>query len=1062
MRVSRRRLAFVAVAAFVLLVPGAVSAPSHAASGTKPPRFMAGENSSAATAPPVTPAAETLPAGFTDVTVFSGLTNPTNVRFASDGRVFVAEKSGLLVVFDSLTDQTPTVVADLTTQVDDYWDRGLLGLALDPNFPTNPYVYLMYTADAPPGGTAPTWNDACPTPPGPTTDGCVVSGRLVRIKLSGNTMTGTPQVLISDQWCQQFPSHSIGDLNFGPDGDLYASAGEGANFDYVDYGQAGGSAGSPTPKNPCGDPPAGTGGTETAPTAEGGALRSQSFRRPSGQPVLLNGSVIRVDPATGLAAAGNPNSGSADANAKRIVAYGFRNPFRFTFRPGTSELWVGDVGSNIWEEIDRVSSPTSAPSPDFGWPCYEGASAQPGFQSANLNLCSGLYSAGTAVAPYYTYNHSDAVVSGDNCPTANGSSITGDAFYTGSSYPAAYNNALIFADHTRNCIWAMLAGSNGLPDPTKLQLLVGGAENPVDVETGPGGDIYYADLEGGTIQRISYTSPGSGGNCSAGTFRARYYNNMTLSGTPVVDQCEAAINHDWGTSSPASGVNADGFSASWDGSFTFAAGTYTFSATADDGIRVYVDGTKVIDAWKDQSATTYNAPVTMTAGTHAIRVEYYEDGSDAVAEVSWQAASTGGSPDCTGQFEAKYFNNMTLSGSPVVDRCESAINYDWGSGSPAPGVNSDGFSASWDGSFTFAAGTYTFSATADDGVRVYVDGTKVIDAWKDESATTYTASVNLTAGSHAVRVEYYDNTVYAVAKVSWQAAATSNTPPAPVIDTPASSVTYAVGDAISFSGHATDHEDGTLPASALTWTLIIHHCPSVGNCHTHTVQSWTGVASGSLNAPDHGYPSYLELQLAATDSAGATTTTSVQLNPKTVNLTFASVPSGLSLAVNTATGVTPFVVTVIQKSSNSVSAPTPQTLGSTTNTFSSWSDGGANSHNIVAPASATTYTATYSSQPSVALPVNTALPAISGGVRIGALLTASKGTWTGTAPITYAFQWLTCDSAGNNCTAISGATLSTYGVRSTDRGHRLRAQVTASNAAGPVSASSAATIVINR
>ena len=574
----------------------------------------------------------------------------------------------------------------------------------------------------------------------------------------------------------------------------------------------------------------------------------------------------------------------------------------------------------------------------------------------------------------------------------------------------------------------MLPGSNGLPDPAKIQLLAGGAAYPVDLEQGPGGDIFYADLESGTIQRISYSSSGSA--CSAGTFRARYYNNMTLSGTPVVDQCEAAINHDWGTGSPAPGVNADGFSAAWDGSFAFAAGTYTFSATADDGIRVYVDGTRVIDAWKDQGATTYTAAVTLTAGTHAVRVEYYEDGSLAVAQVGWQATSTGGGVSCPGQFEAKYFNNMTLAGSPVVDRCEAAINNDWGSGSPAPGVNADGFSASWDGSFTFAAGTYTFSATGDDGIRVYVDGVKVIDGWKDQSATTYTAPLTLTAGSHAVRVEYYDNTVYAVAKVSWQATATGNTPPTPVIDAPSPSVTYAVGDLISFSGHAGDHEDGALPASALTWTLIIHHCPTVGNCHTHTVQSWAGLASGTFNAPDHGYPSYLELQLAATDSAGATATASVQLNPKTVNLTFASSPSGLTLAVNTSTAVTPFVVTVIQKSSNSVSAPTPQTLGATSNTFSSWSDGGANSHNIVAPASATTYTATYSSQSIAVAPANTSLPAIGGGVRIGALLTTNNGSWTGTAPITYSYQWVQCDSAGNNCTAISGATATTYGVRS--------------------------------
>ena len=91
----------------------------------------------------------------------------------------------------------------------------MLGLALDPNFPTDPYVYIAYTYDAPIGGTPPVWNDACPNPPGPTTDGCVVSGRLSRLQASGNVMTGSEKVLIND-WCQQFPSHSIGELPVRP------------------------------------------------------------------------------------------------------------------------------------------------------------------------------------------------------------------------------------------------------------------------------------------------------------------------------------------------------------------------------------------------------------------------------------------------------------------------------------------------------------------------------------------------------------------------------------------------------------------------------------------------------------------------------------------------------------------------------------------------------------------------------------------------------------------------------------------------------------------------------
>ncbi len=103
-------------------------------------------------------------------------------------------------------------------------------MALHPDFPTTPYVYVLYTHDAAIGGTAPRWgtaggvSDGCPTPPGATADGCVVSGRLSRLQAAGNVMTGTEQVLVED-WCQQYPSHSTGTVEFGPDGALYARAG---------------------------------------------------------------------------------------------------------------------------------------------------------------------------------------------------------------------------------------------------------------------------------------------------------------------------------------------------------------------------------------------------------------------------------------------------------------------------------------------------------------------------------------------------------------------------------------------------------------------------------------------------------------------------------------------------------------------------------------------------------------------------------------------------------------------------------------------------------------------
>src|SRR5215212_1749142 len=194
--------------------------------------------------PPEANAQATLPSGFHEKVVISGLSEPSNVEFSKDGRIFVAEKSGLIKVFDNLSDKTPTTFADLRTKVHNFWDRGMLGLALDPNFPTNPYVYVLYTYDARIGGTAPRWgqpgttSDDCPDPPGATEDGCVVSGRLSRLQAdpSTNKMVGTEKVLIED-WCQQFGTHSVGNLAFGSDGALYVSGGEGAHPGIIDYGQ---------------------------------------------------------------------------------------------------------------------------------------------------------------------------------------------------------------------------------------------------------------------------------------------------------------------------------------------------------------------------------------------------------------------------------------------------------------------------------------------------------------------------------------------------------------------------------------------------------------------------------------------------------------------------------------------------------------------------------------------------------------------------------------------------------------------------------------------------------
>ena len=164
---------------------------------------------------------------------------------------------------------------------------------------------------------------------------------------------------------------------------------------------------------------------------------------------------------------------------------------------------------------------------------------------------------------------------------------------------------------------------------------------------------------------------------------------------------------------------------------------------------------------------------------------------------------------------------------------------------------------------------------------------------------------------------------------------------------------------IGFSGSASDAEDGTLAGIGAVMDADPPPLP-VKLPHAR-IETWPGVASGSFTAPDHDYPSFLELQLSATDSGGQSATASVQLNPQSVTLTFASSLSGLQLVVNGVAGTTPFTRTVITGSTNTISAPSPQTLGGVSYDFSSWSDGGAASHNITADSSAT-YTAAYTAQ----------------------------------------------------------------------------------------------------
>jgi glucose/arabinose dehydrogenase/PKD repeat protein len=847
----------------------------------------------------------TLPPNFREDVIFSGLTQPLAVEFSPDGRIFVAEKSGIIKVYTSLSDTSPDVVADLRTQVHDFWDRGLLGMALHPNFPATNALYVLYTYDAPPGKTAPVFNDNCGDAEG---EGCVVTGRLSRLtNIGGGPSAVSEQVLIHD-WCQQYPSHSIGSLEFGSDGALYVSGGDGASFGFTDYGQNG---------NPCGDPP---GGVLSPPLAEGGALRSQDLRT-TGDPTGLDGAILRLNPATGEGLPDNPLASSSDGNARRIIAYGLRNPFRMAIRPGTNEVWVGDVGWDEWEEINRIADVRGSVE-NFGWPCYEGdrtgSARQPGYDSANVAICENLYGQPNAVVPpYVSYKHREPVIQNEACPIG-GSSIAGLAFqfYTGGQYPSEYDGALFFADYSRSCIWVMQRSGSELPSPSNIKSFAGGAATPVQLTTSPGGELFYADVAGGTVRRIRFTGPAPSGEDKAlgrpatasSVYQAGLEPGNAVDGNATTRWSSAFADNQWWQVDLGSARQVSSVRVNWE---TAYASRYDITTSMDGTTWSPAASAVISHAGAEVTSFTARAAryVRITAVTRAT-----------AWGVSFWDVNVYGPPDT-----ANNPPRAVASASPLSGAAPLAVSFN---GSASSDPDGDPLRYAWDldgnGSFTDATTanpTWTYEAPGhyDAALRV-----------SDDKGATDTTTVTIRVGA-----------------------------PVPTIETPSSALRWAVGDRIGFSGSAVDSSGNAIPASGLRWTLVLHHgaCP---DCHEHVLATYSGVASGTFTAPDHDYPSELELRLTATDAGGLSGSTSVRLAPRTVNLTLATVPSGLQVALNGTAATAPLTRTVIVGSANSVSAPSPQTLNGTW-TFASWSDGGTASHTVTAPATDTTLTATYQS-----------------------------------------------------------------------------------------------------
>jgi glucose/arabinose dehydrogenase len=350
-------------------------------------------------------AAATLPPGFTETTVASGLSAPTAMEFAPDGRLFVCLQSGdLRVIKNGSLLATPF----LHRAVDSSGERGLLGIAFDPNFNSNHFVYIYYTV---PGSPA--------------------HNRVARVTAVGDTeqqpQESSQVTLLDLDNLSSATNHNGGAIHFGPDGKLYVAVGENAN--------------------------------------------------PANSQTLSNrlGKVLRVN-SDGTIPSDNPFFNVATGLNRSIWALGLRNPFTFAFQPGSTRMFINDVGQNTWEEINDGIAGSN-----YGWNTCEGNCTPP-----NANFRD----------PLFQYAHGST--------STTGCAIVGGGFYNPATvqFPASFVGRYFFADLCTG--WVRLFD----PSNNSAQAFATGISNPVDLKVASDGTLYYLSIGSAAVFRIQFTGPG--------------------------------------------------------------------------------------------------------------------------------------------------------------------------------------------------------------------------------------------------------------------------------------------------------------------------------------------------------------------------------------------------------------------------------------------------------------------------------------------------------------------------------------------------------------------------
>ncbi|MDX6286976.1 MAG: hypothetical protein QOG53_2461 [Frankiales bacterium] len=740
--------------------------------------------------------AAALPPGFAETQVATGLVGPTAMTFAPDGRLFITQQGGQLRV---IKNGALLAAPFLTVSVDASGERGLLGVAFDPNFATNQYVYVYYTTS-----TAPIHN------------------RVSRFTAAGDVAQPGSEVPILELDELTASIHNGGAIHFGPDGALYIAVGD---------------------------------------NAKGAPAQMMSTRW---------GKMLRILP-DGTIPTDNPFYDSASGANKSIWALGLRNPFTFAFKPGTSRMFINDVGQDTWEEIND-----GIVGANYGWPDSEGPTTNPAFLS-----------------PLYAYGHE-----GD--PNG-GCAITGGAFYNPQTvrFPSSYVGDYFFADYCKGWIHRYDPSDGSVVNFTSV------GASPVDLEVGKGGSLWYL-TRGGGVFKIDYTAnpapsigtqPQSqtvsqGGTATfsvaangvdpltyqwqrdrvniAGANSATYEltgatvadddgarfrvvvsnahgsatsNEALLSvttdtpPTPTIDSPDPGTFYSGGdtidyagSATDAEDANLPASSFTWQIDFHHAdhvhpfmqptsgatGGSFQIPTVGHTDANVFYRILLTVQDSAGLSTTVYRdvqprvAQLTLATSPSGLALKLddqprvtpltvtgvvgvqrnLEAPSPQVVNgtkyefVSWSdggaRAHTIGTPASdttyTATFRevgdglnARYYNNPDFTGT-TLNRVDPKVNFDWGTSAPATGIGADTFSVRWVGRVRPpTSGTYRFYTQVNDGVRLWVNGTQLVNNWANHAAVTENSgTIALTANvRYSIRMEFYDNIGNATARLLW-------------------------------------------------------------------------------------------------------------------------------------------------------------------------------------------------------------------------------------------------------------------------------------------------------